>query len=75
MNAWANRTRQYTLLDGETGFTIDFAGMKFTEAQLAELAPRFDAVNPALSGTCDGEVRMKRLRHLERRLAGVLRSH
>ena len=49
MNAWANRTRQYTLLDGETGFTIDLAGMKFTEAQLAELAPRFDAVNDEMA--------------------------
>ena len=38
---WIKRSRDYTLVDGKSGFTISFAGMKFEESDLAALAPAF----------------------------------
>ncbi|MBQ4107487.1 MAG: hypothetical protein IJC73_07925, partial [Lentisphaeria bacterium] len=57
MNDWMKRTREYTLLDGKTGFTVDFAGMKFTGEQLAALAPRFDEVNREMAKIEAGEIK------------------
>jgi len=57
MNDWMKRTREYTLLDGKTGFTVDFAGMKFTGEQLAALAPRFDEVNCEMAKIEAGEIK------------------
>ena len=38
---WVKRSSDYTLTDGKSGFSINFAGMNFDEASLAALAPDF----------------------------------
>jgi len=42
MNSWIERNIGYTLVDGESQFSIDFAGMKFTEQELDALQPKFE---------------------------------
>ena len=49
---WAERCRRYTLTDGRSGFAISFAGMDFTETDLAGLRARFAR---ALTGIADIE--------------------
>ena len=39
---WVKRSQKYTLTDFESGFSISFAGMKFTEAELASLSGKFE---------------------------------
>ncbi|QSH40553.1 glucose-6-phosphate isomerase [Lentisphaerota bacterium ZTH] len=39
---WIERNHKYTLVDGETGFSISFAGMKFEDSDLEKMAPRFE---------------------------------
>ena len=39
---WTERNRKYTLSDSASGFTISFAGMKFTADQLAALKDKFE---------------------------------
>lgn len=34
MNNWIERNIEYTLVDAESQFSIDFAGMKFSPAEL-----------------------------------------
>lgn len=42
MNNWIERNRAYTLVDAADNFSIAFAGMKFTDADLDKLAPKFE---------------------------------
>ena len=42
MNNWIERNRTYTLVDAADNFSIAFAGMKFTDADLDKLAPKFE---------------------------------
>ena len=41
MNDWMDRCRKYTFVDGKTGFQINFAGMKFQDSAVTEMAERF----------------------------------
>ena len=41
MNNWIERNIEYTLVDAESQFSIDFAGMKFSPAELDALQPKF----------------------------------
>lgn len=36
---WVKRSKDYTFTDGKSGFSINFAGMKFDSADIAALAP------------------------------------
>ena len=39
---WAERSKKYTLCDYANGFSISFAGMKFSEAELDALSSKFE---------------------------------
>ena len=39
---WVDRSQKYTLTDFASGFSISFAGMKFTEAQISALSGKFE---------------------------------
>lgn len=39
---WIARNHKYTLVDGESGFTINFADMKFEQEQLDAMKPQFE---------------------------------
>ncbi|WP_176012956.1 glucose-6-phosphate isomerase [Victivallis sp. Marseille-Q1083] len=41
MNQWIERNHDYTLIDSASNFSINFAGMKFDETDLAELQDKF----------------------------------
>ena len=41
MSEWLERSRKYTVINGKTGFSIAFAGMKFDDADLAGMADKF----------------------------------
>ncbi len=42
MNSWIERSRAYTLTEVADNFSISFAGMSFTEADLEALMPKFE---------------------------------
>ena len=41
MSEWLERSRKYTMTDKATGFSVAFAGMKFTDADIAGMADKF----------------------------------
>ncbi|MBO5763073.1 MAG: glucose-6-phosphate isomerase, partial [Lentisphaeria bacterium] len=49
MENWVERNQKYTLRDGEDQFAINFAGMKFTDAELQDLAGKFELVNAEMA--------------------------
>ena len=49
---WVKRSKDYTFTDGKSGFSINFAGMKFDSADIAALAP---ACEKACAGIADIE--------------------
>ncbi len=42
MNNWIERNQKYTLVAPDAEFSIDFAGMNFTDADLKQMAPLFE---------------------------------
>ncbi|HBC86844.1 MAG TPA: glucose-6-phosphate isomerase [Lentisphaeria bacterium] len=38
---WLERNKKYSIIDGETGFTLDVAGMNFSEPDLEQLSAKF----------------------------------
>ena len=49
MENWVERNQKYTLQDAEDNFAINFAGMKFTDAELQDLAGKFELVNAEMA--------------------------
>ena len=49
---WVKRSGEYTLTDGKSGFSINFAGMNFNSDDIAKMAPDFDK---AMKGIADIE--------------------
>ena len=49
---WVKRSNEYTFTDGKSGFSINFAGMKFEKSDINALAPACDR---AFSGIADIE--------------------
>ena len=49
---WVKRSSEYTFTDGKSGFSINFAGMKFEKADIEALAPSCDR---AFAGIADIE--------------------
>ena len=49
---WVKRSSDYTLTDGESGFSISFAGMNFSETDLENLNDKFSR---AVKGIADIE--------------------
>lgn len=49
---WVKRSADYTFTDGNSGFSINFAGMKFSEDDLSAIIPLFEK---ALRGIADIE--------------------
>ena len=49
---WVKRSGEYTLTDGKSGFSINFAGMNFNGDDIAKMAPDFDK---AMKGIADIE--------------------
>ena len=43
MNNWIERNIEYTLVDAESQFSIDFAGMKFTAGNSTRSSPNSNA--------------------------------
>ncbi len=41
-NEWIDRNRKYTLIDGDSGFSIGFAGMDFTTTDLDRMTNKFN---------------------------------
>ena len=52
MNNWIERNRAYTLVDAADNFSIAFAGMKFTDADLDKLAPKFERAAREMAYLC-----------------------
>ncbi len=57
MEDWIERNRKYTLIDAGSQFSIDFAGMKFTPADLDELAPKFERAAREMGRIEAGEIK------------------
>ena len=57
MENWIERNRKYTLIDAGSQFSIDFAGMKFTPADLDELAPKFERAAREMGRIEAGEIK------------------
>ena len=57
MNDWMDRCRKYTFVDGKTGFQINFAGMKFQDSAVTEMAERFSGVHAEMQKIEKGEIK------------------
>jgi len=54
---WIERNRNYTLVDGESDFSLNVAGMHFTEEQLAELKEKFEKAHAGMKAIESGEIK------------------
>ena len=70
---WAERCRRYTLTDGRSGFAISFAGMDFTETDLAGLRARFARALTGIADIASGKIKnpdeQRRVTHFTDRAA------
>lgn len=57
MNNWIERNIEYTLVDAESQFSIDFAGMKFSPAELDALQPKFERAAREMGRIEAGEIK------------------
>ncbi len=57
MDAWTERSRQYTLTDPASGFAISFAGMMFEDSDLKELEPLFQRAVREMARIEAGEIK------------------
>jgi len=71
--AWLERNREYTRIDGETGFTLNVAGMKFEASALEQLAVKFSDAHQEMSKIEAGEIKnpdeQRRVTHFTDRIA------
>ena len=57
MNEWVERSQKYTLTDAASGFSISFAGMHFSDADLAAMQPRFERAAREMIRLESGEIK------------------
>jgi len=57
MDQWVERNRRYTLIDPESGFSIDFAGMDFSDGELAGMEERNVAAMREIAKIEAGEIK------------------
>ena len=57
MSEWLERSRKYTVTDKATGFSIAFAGMKFTDADIAGMAAKFERAANGMKMIEAGEIK------------------
>lgn len=57
MNDWIARNATYTLIDGDSNFSINFAGMKFTDAELAAMQGSFDRAAAGIAAIEAGAIK------------------
>ena len=59
MNAqeWIARNNAFTLIDGESGFSLNVAGMHFSEADLDAMAGKFAAAHEGMKAIEAGEIK------------------
>lgn len=57
MNEWIDRNRRHTMTDGTTGFSINFAGMKFDDGDLDAMAGQLAAAHVEMGRIEAGEVK------------------
>ena len=57
MDNWTDRCHKYTLVDGTTGFQINFAGMNFTDADIENMSKRFVGVHEEMLKIERGEIK------------------
>ena len=57
MNDWMERCHKYTFVDGKSGFQINFAGMKFEDSAIKEMAARFESVHAEMQKIEKGEIK------------------
>ena len=55
--SWIERNHQYTLVDGESGFSINFAGMKFTDSDLNSLTDKFSVAHDEMIKLENGAIK------------------
>ncbi len=75
MENWIERNRKYTLVNPESNFSIAFAGMKFTDADLLGLAPLVERANRGIAQIEAGEIKnpdeKRKVTHFTDRLSYV----
>ena len=54
---WIERNHKYTLTDGKSGFSISFAGMKFSESDLDKMTDKFDRAKREMARIEAGEIK------------------
>ena len=54
---WLDRCHQYSFVDGESGFQVNFAGMNFNTADMDRMAARFPAVHAEMQKIELGEIK------------------
>ena len=54
---WIERCHKYTIIDGESSFQINFAGMAFEDADLQAIEPRFASVHAEMQKIECGEIK------------------
>ncbi len=54
MNQWIDRNHKYSLIDESGNFSINFAGMKFQESDLAALTPKFERARREMANLENG---------------------
>ena len=57
MDNWTDRCHKYTLVDGTSGFQINFAGMNFTDADIENMSKRFVGVHEEMLKIERGEIK------------------
>ena len=57
MNAFEKRSKNYTLNCPETDFSINFAGMKFSDKALADMAPLFKKAAKGIADIENGKIK------------------
>ncbi len=57
MSNWTERNSRYTLADGASGFSIAFAGMKFEDAELDAMRPKFEQAAAGIRAIEAGEIK------------------
>lgn len=57
ISAWSERCAKYTMIDGDSAFQINFAGMKFSDTGLAGLEPEFVKVHAEMQKIENGEIK------------------
>ena len=57
MNKFEERSKKFTLNCPETDFSINFAGMKFTDKNLADMAPLFKKAAKGIADIENGKIK------------------